>query len=186
MITCFLLNRSMAATEQQHMAASMYSANACHMLDLPSAIRPIHTSNLLCSALSKIPFHLSQDLGTRRSYIRMPEPTGHSLPRRLLCYVSAAINGAYTSYIDSPYLFPIGLFDPENWKVGRNCRRVMHCSMFIVDIKSAKFTCIIFFTSRPTTELQVQVQVPSQAVHFSQPGAKVVTKRAIWPFGSSF
>ena len=90
-------------------------------------------------------------------------------------------------YFDSTFLFPHGVFDPENWKVGGNHRRVMHCILplsFFMKVQSSH--CTLFFTSRSTTQLQVQVQVPSLAIQFSQPGSKVVTKRAFWPFGSSF
>ena len=32
-------------------------------------------------------------------------------------------------YIGSPFLWPIGVFDPEKVKVGGNHRRVMHCRL---------------------------------------------------------
>ena len=53
-----------------------------------------------------------------------------------------------------------------------------------VDMKSAKFTMYHIFTSRPTTITDASTS--AFIGKFSQPGSKVVTKRALWPFGSSF
>ena len=154
------------------------------------AIRPIptHTSICFASSFSNVSFIHSRDLGPEpiirphaRAWQDIRYHSGYYVMYRQLLWTHTFM------YFDSPFLFPHCVFDPENWKVGGNHRRVMHCptrtlvlrveiggvitGLFAcsagtptVDMKSAKFTMYHMFTSRPTTELQMQVQLPSLAI----------------------
>ena len=109
-----------------------------------------HTSSSYVQLLCLLFFQfLFQDLGNREishTGMHQGKPYGHA-PRsdrtryhryrtamvlwRLLCVRM----GIGIRVHQSPGLCSIDVFYPENWKVGRNCRRVMHCllplSMFI-------------------------------------------------------